>query len=209
MNRVPVALLASACAVLLAGCGSLGGPEVRTQVYSPQTAVQADPSWPTAAWNLTVGTQAANQMLDSVKIAVRPTPDELQTYKGAAWADTAPELLLTSVVEAFEDSGKIVSVSRAGGGSRGDVGLMLEIRQFETVYRGASPEAVIEVQARLVDFRGEGVATRRFRHAIPGTSPDVPTMVSAFGDAMTAVSRDVVGWTLAEGNRLRAMEAKK
>ncbi len=209
MSRLSVALLGSACAALLAGCGSLGGPEVKVQVYSPETIVQPDPAWPQADWSLTVGTHAANQMLDSVKIAVRPTPNELQTYKGAAWADTAPELLQTSVVEAFEDSGRIASVSRFGGGGRGDVGLMLEVRAFETDYRSGAPEAVIELQARLVDFRGDGVATKRFRQAVPGTTADVPAMVDAFGGAMSAISRDVVGWTLAEGNRLRAGPASE
>ncbi len=207
MSRLPVALLGPACALLLAGCGSLGGPEVKVQVYAPETAVRPDPSWPHADWQLAVGTHAANQMLDSAKIAVRPTPNELQNYKGAAWADTAPELLQTSVVEAFEDSGKIVSVTRVGGGSRGDFGLLMEVRAFETDYRAGAPEAVIEIQARLVDFRGDGVSTKRFRHAVAGATPEVPAMVVAFGEAMSAVSRDVVGWTLVEGNRLRAMRA--
>jgi cholesterol transport system auxiliary component len=205
MSRLSTILLGSACAVLLAGCGSLGGPEVKVQVYSPDAKVQPDPSWPRADWHLTVETQAATQMLDSVKIAVRPTPNALQTYKGAAWADTAPELLQVRVIEAFEDSGKVASVRRGGG--RGDIGLMLEVRQFETVYRGAAPEAVIELQARLVDFRGRGVASKRFRQVVPGTAADVPTMVDAFGQAMAAISGELVGWTLVEGNRLRAMRA--
>ena len=198
------ALAALAVVVSLSGCGSLGGPDVAVQVYSPETRVVPDPAWPTVHWQLAVATTAGSQTLDSSRIAVRPTPNELQTYKGALWADDAPELLESAVVEAFEDSGRVGSVIRYGGGSRGgDVGLLMEVRAFESVYAGATPEAVIEVQARLMDVRGDGVATKRFRHAAPVSGVEVPQVVDAFGSAMSAISKDIVGWTLTEGQRLR------
>lgn len=199
-------LLAAAAAALLAGCGSIGGPKVAIKVYSPPTQVRADPAWPQVDWSLSVGASAGLEALDSSRIAVRPTPNELQTYKGAAWADTAPDLLRNAVVEAFEDSGRIRSVTHVGGGSgseRAEIGLHLEVRAFEGDYASGAPEAVIEVQARLLDRRGHGVATRRFRHAVPGATPEVPSMVDAFGQAMSAISGDIVGWTLVEGERLR------
>ncbi len=198
------ALAALAVVVSLSGCGSLGGPDVAVQVYSPETRVVPDPAWPTVDWQLAVATTAGSQALDSSRIAVRPTPNELQTYKGALWADDAPELLESAVVEAFEDSGRIASVIRYGGGSRGgDIGLLMEVRAFESVYAGATPEAVIEVQARLIDVRGDGLATKRFRHAAPVSGVEVPQVVDAFGSAMSAISKDIVGWTLSEGQRLR------
>jgi cholesterol transport system auxiliary component len=203
--KTPALLLATA--LLAAGCGSLGGPKVAIKVYSPPTQVQVDPAWPMADWTLAVGTSSAVEALDSPRIAVRPTPNELQTYKGAAWADTAPDMLRAAVVEGFEDSGKIASVARFGGGSgseRSDLALQLEIRAFETDYGSGAPEAVIEVQARLVDRRGDAFATKRFRRAVAGASAEVPAMVDAFGDAMSGLTTDVVGWTLVEGNRLRA-----
>ena len=165
--------------------------------------VQPDAAWPTVDWTLTVAAAAGSQALDSSRIAVRPTPDELQTYKGAAWADDAPDLLETAVVAAFEDSGRLGSVSRYGGGSRGDFALILEVRAFESVYRGATPDAVIEVQARLVDLKNDAVASKRFLHTVPVSGVEVPQVVAAFGDAMSASSRDIVGWTLSQGQQLR------
>jgi cholesterol transport system auxiliary component len=200
-------LFAAAAAVLLAGCGSLGGPKVAIKVYSPPTQVRVDPAWPRVDWSLSVGATAGLEALDSPRIAVRPTPNELQTYKGAAWADNAPDMLRNAIVEGFEESGRIGSVTRVGGGSgseRADLGLHLEVRAFEGDYASGAPEAVIEVQARLLDRRGEGLATRRFRQAVPGATPEVPSMVDAFGQAMSAITTDVVGWTLVEGERLRA-----
>jgi cholesterol transport system auxiliary component len=187
---------------LLAGCAAIGGPKTEVKVYAPASSVTVDPAWPAVGWQLSVGTSAANQMLDSSRIAVRPTPDRFQVYKGAAWADDAPELLQTALVEGFEDSGKLVSVGRFGGGARGDAGLLVEVRAFETVYVDGRPEAVIEVQARLFEFRGGGpVASRRFRHAVPGASPEVDDMVAAFGTAMSALTTDLVAWTLTEAHQ--------
>src|SRR5690606_12992198 len=116
-----------------------------------------------------------------------------------------------ALVEAFEDSGKIAAVGRWGGGTggeRSDFSLVLEVRAFETDYGRGAPEAVIEVQARLNHRRGEGFATRRFRQAVAGTSPQIPDMVAAFGEALSALSTDVVGWTLTEGEKLRNEERR-
>lgn len=187
---------------LLGGCAAIGGPKTEVKVYAPASSVTVDPSWPALDWHLSIGTSAGNQMLDSSRIAVRPTPDRFQVYKGAAWADNAPELLQTALVEGFEDSGKVAAVGRFGSVTRGDAGLLVEVRAFETVYTDGRPEAVIEVQVRLVKFRGGGtVGSKRFRQAVPGASPEVDDMVAAFGQALSAISTDIVGWTLAEGSR--------
>jgi cholesterol transport system auxiliary component len=208
MSRASL-ITAGVAALLLGGCTAIGGPRTEVRVYSPATAVVADPSWPKADWSLSVGVQAANAMLDSPRIVVRPSANVVQTYRGARWADNAPDLLQTALVQAFEDSGRIDSVMRLGSGVRGDYGLWLEVRQFESVYDGAAPQAVIEVQARLVKLRGGGlVATRRFRTAVAGRTPEVDDMVAAFGEAMSALGTDVVGWTLTEGARTQATAPK-
>jgi cholesterol transport system auxiliary component len=201
MSRV--SLLVAGAMLLIGGCAAIGGPKTEVKIYSPATAITADPAWPAAGWSLAVGVLAANDMIDSPRIAVRPTPDRFQTYKGAMWADNAPDMLQTALVEGFEDSGKIAAVGRFGGGNRGDFGLLLEVRAFETVYTGDKPAAVIEAQASLYRLRGGRgvVATKRFRQAVPGAATDLDSMVSAFGQAMSAISTDVVGWTLVEGER--------
>lgn len=197
---------ASALAILLAGCGSIGGPKTTLTVYSPATTVTVDPSWPKVDWSLMVGVQTANAMLDSPRIAVRPTANELQTYKGARWADNAPDLLQTALVEAFEDSGRFPSVIPFGGGrARGDFGLWVEVRKFETIYEDGKPEVVIELQARLLQLRDRGiVASKRFRYAVPSGTPEVDDIVAAFGEAMSGLGTELVGWTLAEGQRAEA-----
>ncbi|TNJ33819.1 ABC-type transport auxiliary lipoprotein family protein [Arenimonas terrae] len=206
MSRV--SLLVAGAMLLIGGCAAIGGPKTEVKVYAPATAITADPAWPAVDWSLAVGVQAANQMLDSPRIAVRPTPDRFQAYKGAMWADNAPDMLQTALIEGFEDSGKIPAVGRFGGGNRGDFGLLLEVRAFETVYTGDKPAAVIEAQASLYRLRGGRgvVATKRFRQAVPGAATDLDSMVSAFGQAMSGLGTEVVGWTLVEGERAAKSE---
>lgn len=201
MTRRAPRLLALAAALSLAGC-SIVGPTTEVQIFAPRTAITADPAWPVVDWQLSVSTPDTHQLLDSTRIAVRPAPDRLQTYKGARWADSAPELLQTALVQAFEDSGRIAAVGRFGG-TRGDFGLFTELRAFEAVYTGGRPEVVVELQARLVALRGHGgVTSKRFRVVVPSDGEQIEPVVAAFGQAMTQLSQDVVGWTLAEGQRV-------
>jgi cholesterol transport system auxiliary component len=197
LRTAPVAAL-----LVLAGCTAIGGPKTEVSIYAPQSRIQADPAWPTVHWQLSIGTPDTHALLDSQRIAVRPSPDRLQTYKGARWADTAPEMVQLALVEAFEDSGKIEAVSRWGGG-RGDFGLYTDLRSFETVYEGGQPRVVVEIQARLVQFRdGRGlVAARRFRTEVAPAGAEIEPVVAAFGEALSGIGADIVGWSLAEGER--------
>lgn len=204
LRLAPIAAL-----VLLAGCAAIAGPKTDVSIYSPQTRSQADPAWPAVDWHLTVGVPDTHAVLDTQRIAVRPSPDRLQTYKGARWADTAPEMVQLALIEAFEDSGKIAAVSRWGGG-RGDIGLFTDLRAFETVYEDGQPRVLVEIQARLVRFGGDNglIASRRFRTEVAPAGVEIEPVVAGFGDALSQISADIVGWSLVEGERALSADAK-
>jgi len=187
--------------MVLTGCLGLGGDKT-SAIYSPQVKIETKADWPTVTWPLVVNKPIASEALDSPGIAVRPTPGELQVYAGARWADAAPDMLQTALVQGFEDSGKIASVGRQGTGLRGDFVLMLDLRHFESVYAEPSrpPSAVIEVQAKLlVNPSSRVLATRTFRVSVPARDKEVPQVVDAFQGAMTDLVGQVVGWTLVTG----------
>ncbi|HLS83336.1 MAG TPA: ABC-type transport auxiliary lipoprotein family protein [Arenimonas sp.] len=191
-------LVALASALVLTGCMGLGGPKTVVQVYAPTTSVQIDPAWPEVDWSLAIGTPVASQMIDTTRIAVRPSPDQIQAYKGARWADSAPEMLQTALVQTFEDSGRFRSVMRLGGSGRGEYLLLTEIRHFETAYRGGRPTVVVDVQAKLIQ-RGAGrVASHRFRQEVVPASPEVDDIAPAFGQAMSALAAELIGWSLTQ-----------
>lgn len=207
-RRSARALRAAACALLcfgLAACSILGGgrdERVRSTIYAPDPRVQADPAWPAVDWQLSLVPPTSARMIDSFRIAVRPTPDELQVYRGASWAKTPTDMLQDTVLRALEDSGKLPAVARQGTGFAADYKLAIDIRRFEADYAGAAtPSATIEINAKLIHAVDQGiVSSRTFLHAEPGASTDVAQVVDAFSRALAAIGRDVSGWVLATGD---------
>lgn len=197
MNKTP-GLLAL---LLLAGCSIVGGSREPITIYAPDSQVAADPAWPQADWQLTIGQPTAGRMVDSVRIAVRPVPGELQVYKGAIWAKGPDLQLQDALLRTLEDSGRIAGVARQGSGLAADYRLELDLRRYDADYTGAStPAATIEVNAKLLHSGDrEIVASRTFKQATPAASPDIADVSQAFGQALGTVTHDIAGWILESG----------
>lgn len=199
------------CALLalvlgLSGCASLlgggGGDRERSTIYAPDPRPAPDPAWPRADWQLTLSPPTAARMTDSFRIAVRPTPGELQVYRGATWAKTPTDMLHDSVLRMFEDSDRIAAVARQGAGITADYKLVIDLRRFEADYAGnLLPSAVIEANIKLVHNIDQTVAgAHTFLVSEPATSTDVAAVAQAFDTALGAISQQVVGWALVTGN---------
>ncbi len=204
------ALLALALLTLTTACGIIPKREP-IQLYEPaRPSAATSASWPQANWSLLVPKPAAGHLLDSERIAVRPTPGEITVYKGVSWADPAPELVQTALLRRFEDSQKILSVSRPGAGVRGEYQLQSELRTFESVYAGGRPQAVLELSAKLVHTAdGQVAAARTFKEVEPAAGVEVGSVVDAFSRALERMTGQVASWTLAEGNRHESASASK
>ncbi len=188
--------------LLLAGCSLLGGSkDSASMIFAPDPRVQADDAWPQVDWQLSISHPEAARMVDSLRIAVRPTPGELQVYKGAHWAKTPSEQLEDTVLRALEDSGKIPAVARQGSGIAANYKLVMDLRRFDADYAGnAVPAATVEVNAKLLHAPGNDVVgSRTFLQAVPAGSTDVASVSQAFSQALGAIGGEVAGWTLASG----------
>ena len=194
--------IAAGLMLTLAGCGIVP-KKTEIAIYDPQPRVQADASWPQVDTQLVVLRPNAERLLNSARILVRPTPGELQVYKGATWTQPTPDILQDAIVRTLEDSRKLAGVTRRGGGIAGDFDLATDIRQFDADYAGgASPSAVIEISASLI-HNGDNrvVATQLFRHATPASSTAIVDVHRAFEQSLTDVTRDISGWTLTSMQR--------
>lgn len=201
-TTLPRLLLAASLATLLGGCSILGsGDKNPVTLYSPAVQVKVDPSWPQADWQLVLAKPSAARMVDSPRINVRPTPSELEIYKGASWAQPATDMIEDTLLRGFEDSGRIHGVARVAAGIRADYKLSTDIRRFESDYQGqATPTVVIEINAKLIDVTNQRVvADRTFRQLQPVGSTDVSAVAAAFERGLQQVAQDVVGWTLTSG----------
>lgn len=191
-------------AVALGGCSILSsGTREPATIFAPDVRVAPDPAWPQVTWQLTIVKPSASRLVDSPRINVRPTPPELQVYKGASWAQPATDMVEGTVVRAFEDSGRITGVGRASDGIRADYRLVLDLRRFESDYAGqALPSATIELSAKLLHSSDQRVvASRTFLVAKPASTTDVTAVAAAFEQALQQASHDLVGWTLQTGQQ--------
>ena len=194
--------IAAGLMLTVAGCGIVP-KKTEIAIYDPQPRVQADASWPQVDTQLVVLRPNAERLLNSARILVRPTPGELQVYKGATWTQPTPDILQDAIVRTLEDSRKLAGVTRRGGGIAGDFDLATDIRQFDADYAGgASPSAVIEISASLI-HNGDNrvVATQLFRHATPASSTAIVDVHRAFERSLSDVTRDISGWTLTSMQR--------
>ena len=211
MTSLPSNLIRIACLALMAvGIGACGilPKKQPLALYAPDGRATVDPAWPTVSWQLQVPRPHAAELVDSPRIVVRPLPGELQVYKGAVWAQPAPDLMHDTLLRAFEDSGRIAGVARRGSGITGEYELLLEIRRFESDYAGgASPSAVIELGAKLVSTgNNDVIANRTFRQASAAATADITAVARAFDQSLGAISSEIVGWTLVEGQRHAAQQ---
>jgi cholesterol transport system auxiliary component len=194
-----LALLATA----LAGCSSLlgAGKKNPTTTYAPTARATAQADWPSVRWELAIARALGARGNDSLRIAVRPTPAELQVYKGAQWAKTPSEMVEDVVLHTLEDSGRIIGVARMGSGMGADYRLLLDVRRFEADYAGgATPSATIEVTAKLMHVQSQAlVGSRTFLQVRPATGTAVPEVVAAFDGGLAQLAGELAGWTLASG----------
>jgi cholesterol transport system auxiliary component len=202
MNRISRLLLAVGLALPLAGCISLIDEPAPIDVYALRSQPLDAAALPSVPWALTVIRPSSTAFLDSNRIAVRPEPNVLQVYKGANWSDSLPDLVQAGIVQAFENSGKIKSVSRQNSGVPAEVALLLDIRQFESIYANDAkiPSAVIQIHAKVLEYPSNRViAANTFTVDVPSASKDIPDVVLAFERGMNTVIGDIAAWTLVNG----------
>lgn len=198
----PGSLCTILLATLLAGCTPLlTGSRQPLTIYAPQPRVQAAPEWPDVRWALSLGRTSSARNAEGLRIAVRPTPNELQVYKGAQWVKPPADMVEDTVLHALEDSGRVAVVTRQGSGVGTDYRLLMDVRRFESDYAGAAvPAATIEVTAKLLHVKDQQLAgSRTFLRSQGARTTAVPDVVAAFEQALVDIGSDLAGWALTTG----------
>lgn len=190
-------VLAGAAMLALAGCGSLLGPSgPPLQLYRLRPAFPPM-GGPSVSWQLAVARPSAPQSLETERIALMRGA-MMDYYADAQWNDSAPRLVQSLLVEAFEKSGRILAVAAESGGMHGDYTLECEIRDFDAQYASDNgvPVIVVEIEARLLGPHGTVVASLDAKQAQPASANSVASVVAAFDQATAATLAQIVTWTL-------------
>ncbi|MDX6807045.1 ABC-type transport auxiliary lipoprotein family protein [Terrihabitans rhizophilus] len=142
---------------------------------------------------LAVEVPSAIQVLDSNRIVVR-TGSQVSYLPASQWTDTLPGLLQTRIVQAFENSGRMGSVTRSQDRVASDLTLLTEIRAFEVSASGTTGTALVEISARLVDREGRVRSARVFQGQAPVTSITGAGATHGLNAALWQVLGDLVTW---------------
>ncbi|MBU6156054.1 MAG: membrane integrity-associated transporter subunit PqiC, partial [Alphaproteobacteria bacterium] len=148
--------------------------------------------------------------IDTDRIAIAPHPLEVKYLAGSRWADRAPRMIQQLMIQSFENSGKIVSVGRQSIGLRSDFVLKMELREFQAE---KTPDGGTQVRVRLNlklvrQAVGMIVASESFESIKPAGSEKVPDIVQSFDDAVGAVFKRAVAWTLKAGDENKTRQPK-
>ena len=193
------ALFAGASGLVLAGCSNLVGPLPASNLYVLQPALPRDLPGGKVNWALSIQMPEAGGGLDSERIAILMPPSGMDYYANSAWAERLPTLVQSTLLEAFESSGRIDAVARDSDAARADFVLSTDLRDFEARLDQAQgvPVVVVRIGARLVKARSREIAgytsvSRETRASINS----VEAVVEALNSAFAGVLAQLVPWVL-------------
>jgi len=198
-------------ALSLGGCSlpNFGsGPPPDLFVLSPKSTFSDD--IPPVDWQLVVDEPSTGKGIDTDRIAIAPQPLEVKYFAGSRWADRAPRMIQQLLIQSFENTKKIVSVGRQSLGLRSDFVLKTELREFQAE-KTAEGGTVVRVRLNLKLLRpsiGQIVASQSFESVKPAASENVADIVQSFDDAVGAVLKRAVTWTLTAGEENKKTRPK-
>ena len=201
--RIAKFLLAAVACTWLSGCSlpDLGsGPPPDLYVLSPKSTFA--PDLPQVDWQLVVDEPSTAKGIDTDRIAIAPAPLEVKYMGGARWADRAPRMMQQLLIQSFENTGKIVSVGRQSIGLRSDFNLKTELREFQAE-KTKDGGTIVRVRINVKLIRpaiGQIVASQSFESVKGAASEKVSDIVDSFDEAVGAVLKRAVAWTLKAGN---------
>lgn len=191
--------LAAAMLLALAGCNLLGTQ--RTELSYRGITLHAEPvAGTTVSWQLLVDEPEAPDQLAGPRIVYAPGDGSYGVYAGVRWTDRGPELVQSLLVQAFEDSGRIVGVGRTSSSVAGDFVLLSDLRAFQAEIAAGTPRVRIELSARLLrSSSNKAVAAQVFAREVPLPGRDVESAIGGFNTALDAMVPEVVAWALTSG----------
>ena len=175
----------------LTGCASLFGGDAPVVIYD-----LAIPDVGRTGLGSIVAVPGASsiRVLETDRIAVRPTPSTYAFFPNSTWTDALPELVQARVVQSFEDASALATIARSSDGLAARYQLLLDIRAFELL-SGPPEIARVSISAKLLNLSNGRVAAATIVDAnVPALSDTAPDAVAAMNAAFEAVMRDIVAW---------------
>lgn len=186
-GRLRALSLATAGALLLAGCGG-GAAPTTYDLSAPRDFGRIGGS----GGVLIVAEPSTVQALDSDRLIVKDSAGALSFLGGAQWADRVPKLVQTRLIQTFENGSRLAAVGRPGERIVPDLQLNTDIRSFNI--DAASGAAVVEITAKLVGDRSGKVQRAKLFSARVPAGADGAGAARALDQALSQVLIQIARW---------------
>lgn len=210
------AALVALLSLSLGACGGLNlfgkkGPPPQIFDLSPKSTF--DKGLPNVTWQLVVQEPYASRVINNDQIAVRRGGFKFAYYKGVRWSDRSARMIQNRMVESFENSSKITAVGRQAIGLRSDYELLSELREFQAELPNGeeAPEVWVRISFKIVRHPStQIIASKTFERRVKAKDGEITSVVTAFDDALGAVMKRAVQWTLVTAEEhYKPVEARK
>lgn len=204
VRMIPSALLGVAMS-MLAGCAGLNtltSAATPTDLYTLTPKSTFDPSLPRLKHQIVVQEPTATAAVSNDRIAVQPSPLQVEYLRGARWVDTAPIIIQALLIESYENSNKVDAVGRSAVSLRADYLIVSDVREFQArVPAQTLEDNRLQVQVRLnvkvinADL-DRIIASRSFEEIVDAQSDAAGDIAAAFDESLGDVMRDAVEWSI-------------
>ncbi|WP_227268460.1 ABC-type transport auxiliary lipoprotein family protein [Roseobacter weihaiensis] len=187
-----------------AGLSTLTSVTAPTDLYTLTPKSTFDPALPRLRQQIVVQEPTATAAVSNDRIAVQPSPLQVEYLSGARWVDLAPVIIQALLIESYENSGKVDAVGRSAVSLRADYLIVTDLREFQArVPPAVAENDRLQVQVRL-NFKlvnadvDRIIASRSFEEIVDTQSDDAGDIALAFDQALGSVMRDAVEWSIRE-----------
>lgn len=199
-------ITALALSALLSGCAGLSSivqVTTPTNLYTLSPKSTFSPNLPRLRSQVVVDQPTATALVDTDRIAVQPSPLQVQYLPGARWVDRAPLIVQALMIESFENSGKVPAVGSSAIGLRADYLVLTDIREFQAFVPEGIETLSLRVNVRLnlkivEAFSDRIIASRSFEEIVISPTDEAGDVARAFDEALGDTMRDAVEWSIRE-----------
>lgn len=185
-----------------AGLSSLNSAATPTDLYLLTPKSTFDPSLPRLRQQIVVAEPTATAAVSTDRIAVQPSPFEVEYLPRARWVDRAPLIIQALLIESYENSGRVDAVGRSAIGLSADYIIVTDVREFQArVPDGAPEDSPLQAQVRLnikivYTELDRIIASNSFERTVTTASDDTKDVVAAFDQALGSTMRNAVEWSI-------------
>jgi len=181
----------------LAGCVSvLPDPKPANKIYRLSSDMMPVPKSSTAE-AIRVDRPTANQVFSSNDIVVTTEAQTLSVIAQANWAETAPVIIQSAMIDALAESPEFIGLIPTTG-ARTDTRLHLAIVNFEAQFdngQGSAPLGVVSYRVTYARADNRNLlGTHTVKKTVRAKSINVASVVEAIETANDAAMKDIVTW---------------